>query len=217
MAVIQPNLIIPAAYQLRLNTGELWRDGGVLRKTVNGTIAHILKDGPVSDSNPKALANTAESAVKGFNIGNLMKNHKGLAIAGIFGIVLSIGTGVYLYVGKKRNDKAILEASKKVTAFQSALSRYLKVAMSGEMTIPDIDSLISALDALESGSPKDRIILDFSAGELFDLVNCIIGYTKSLAVANFFELDDSLSDDSCTVVNLRHHLNAQKNIFERVV
>ena len=217
MSVIQPNLIIPTAYQLRLDTGELWRNGGVLRKTVNGTIAHILKDGPVSSSNSKALANTAESAVKSFNIKNLMKNHKGLVITGIFVIVISIGTGVYLYVGKKRNDKSILEASQKVTVFQSALSRYLKVAMSGEITIYDIDFLISALDALESGSPKDRIVLDFSAGELFDLINCIIGYTKSLATANFFELDDSFSDNSCTVVNLRHHLNAQKNIFECAV
>ncbi len=217
MSVIQPNLIIPIAYQIRLDTGELWRDGGVLRKTVNGTIAHILKDGPVFDNNSKALANSAESAVKSFDIGNFMKNNKGVTIAGIAGLVLTIGTGVYLYIVKKRNDKAIADASKKVTVFQSALSQYLKFAMSGEMTISDIDSLISALDALESDSPQDRIVLDFSAGELFDLVNCIIGYTKSLAAANSYELDDSISDESCTVVNLRHHLNAQKNIFEHAV
>lgn len=216
MPVIQPNLIIPPAFQVMLDAGELWRDGGVLRRTINGTIALILKDGPAPEVETQVLQKAAVAAIKKFDIGRFIKSHKGAAAAGIAGLVITIGTSIYLYVGKKKNDKAIAEAANNVTEFQNALTQYLQLAMNGALQLSDIDRLISSLDKLENGPSGERVIIDLSAGELARLVSYIIGYTKILATANSYELDDTYSDQTCSIINLRRHLQAQKSIFETV-
>lgn len=216
MSVIHPKLAIPDAFQLRIDAGELWRDGGVLRETANGRIALILKDTLASKKDAEPMQLETPKALSKVNIGDFLKNHKGATTVGIIGLVLTVGAGIYLYVDKKKNDKAVDEMSKSLAEFQTALSNYLKLAMGGSLKISDINRLIKALDNLEQGNEGEQIIVDFSQGELNTLVNCIIGYTKALAMANTFELDSSYSNDECTALNLRRHLEMQKSIFENV-
>ncbi|HVI40910.1 MAG TPA: hypothetical protein VM577_09640 [Anaerovoracaceae bacterium] len=214
MSVIQPNLIIPPQFQIRIDAGELSRDGGVLRRTIDGTIALILKDGPAPVKDVERIQSVAADTVKRIDIGKLIKNHKGAVTVGIIGLIVTIGTGIYLYVDKKKSDKVMEDTACNVSEFQTALSNYLKLAMGGKLRLIDIDRLIIALDKLENGPDREKNIIDFSAGELSTLVSCIIEYTRTLAEANSYELDDSYSDKKCTFINLRHHLDAQKTIFE---
>lgn len=217
MPAIQPNLLIPATYQARIDAGELFRDGGVLRRTINGTIALILKDAPAADVDSRAIQTAANTAIKKLDVGSFIKSHKKTATVTILGLAIAIGTSIYLYVdSKKKNDKAIEEASRKVHNFQNALTKYLQLAMKGALHLDDIDRLLSSLDELECGSDGERIVIDVSSGELSELVSCIIGYTKALATANSYELDETYSDESCSIISLRHHLQAQKKIFESV-
>jgi len=214
MSVIQPNLYIPPAYQVRIDAGELWRDGGVLRRTINGTIALILKDGPASEVDTQAVQNAVSKAIKKVDMGRLLKSHKVATTVGIVGLAITIGTGIYLYIGKKKNDKAVEDAARNVSEFQNALAKYLKLAMKGMLQLSDIDRLLSSVARLEGGPVGERIVIDLSTGELSELVSYIIGYTKLLAAANSYELDETYSDEDCTIDNLRQHLLAQKKIFE---
>lgn len=215
MATISPKLEIPLEYQIKLDNKELFRSGGVLRRTTNGTIALILKDADIEGTQENQVINLVTDTGKTNSILDLIKNHKIASVLGIVGVTMAVGVGVYLYIGKKHSKKKHAEDIERVTRFQSALSEYIKSAISGELSENKITDLLDALAILEENHGTDRIWLDFSVGELHDLVECIIRYTKVLAEANSVVFDNALSDNSCTVVNLRHHLEAQKEIFKK--
>ena len=212
MAVIQPNLVIPSEFQARIANGELWRDGGVLRRAANGTIALILKDGPASDKDNKTIEKAVETAKK-VNIIQLVKEHKTATTIGIVGAVVAVGTGIYLYLDKKKSDRTEVEMEEYVFEFQNALSKYIKLATKGALSSDDIEVLLKVLDKLEIGIEKENITLDFSIGELSILINCILNYTKIVAGANNYKLNDY---DIFTATNFRHHLETQKKIIDFV-
>lgn len=217
MAIIQPSLEIPPQFQNLLDSGELWRDGGVLRRVKDGTIALLLKDGPIPEKTETATNRTLLKASQRMNVSAFLKDHKVVVISGVIVLCAFIGTGIYIYVRKKKREKAIeAEENQNALAFQTALIRYLKAATIGQLTAEIVEYLISALDNLENSSSQSQIQVEFAHEDVQNLVDCILKHTSTLASAYNYELDDLCSEASHTTINLRNHLKTQKNIFELV-
>lgn len=213
MATIQPRLNLPPEFERSLASGELRRDGGVLRRVKDGTIALILKD----EAPRKEAEEMVEHIVVKASASTFIKNHKVAVISGGVILIVLIGSGVYLYRRKRKKERALqADTEFRDTKFRDALICYLSAAVAGQLTAEIIEKLIFTLDALDCEGSQNQVQIEFASKDLQNLVKCILGHTSALAAANNYELDTSCDSGRCTIINLRNHLKEQKKIIELV-
>ena len=199
MAVIQVAYDVPAEIAQGLLDGSLSRFGSVVRN--DKQIIRHLKEVKLPEAKPERLS-----------VAEVLANNKGAVIGTLIVVGGLVITAVAIAHNKK---KAQSETPACVTNFKAALAAYSKAMRSGTMEYKIIDALISALDELKENESKQNITIDFSSNEFAALVDMIMDYTKQLATANSFEMNNLDESGEDTIINLRKYLQVQKHIFEQ--
>lgn len=199
---IQPaNFLIPPEIQAGLDAGELFRFGGVVRNGLGHIVKH-LKEVPTTPEAQEAAAKRV--------FANL-KDHKGLVFLGVTVVSTAVGGVTYLSLRKQKEIQACADR------YDLALRTYLAAMQTGTLNAEIVTQLIEGLDAVRGQAAKGRITVDFSTEPSATLVDLVVDYTKQLAEANGSDLGELEAvepmGDTDTVVHLRRHLVAQRQIF----
>lgn len=210
MPVMQVSLDVSQAVFDGLMSGDYTRHGGVVRG-VGGAIVTHLQDADVPDviTDPEVRRRAVQALL----------SRNGLIAIGI-GVAVAGGGVAYLALKKRKNQRAIeLEASESVVAYNRALAAYLEAVRDGALTEELLDNLVAALDTVQISAHEGSISIDFSGEQARTLVNMIVDYTRQLAEANEFVMEAPEASEPGSmeesVVDLRHYLQIQKQIFKR--
>jgi hypothetical protein len=208
MAIQQVVFEIPTNIMERLLTGEYNRFGGIVRDSAGHIIEH-LKEVPI----PEKIRQSGISSVT-----KVLKNPKVIIVLGL-GVVVAGGIA-YVMKARDKKQSTVLEMQKCIENYNASFCAYLEAVRRGSLDVNIINSLISDLDDIKENNDGGKINIDFSTEQLEILANLVFDYTRKLAEANSVELDElkepmSISADT-TILDLRHYLQVQKQIFERV-
>lgn len=206
MAIVQEAFDIPADIMTKILTGEYRRIGGVVRHAVGPHKGQIVKH-----LKPVKLVAEEQAQSLGAKAFQFAKNnHKALIIVGIGSGVAAAGAGVY-YIVKNHESKV-------VTEFRTSLRAYTNAIRKGNLTLAEINNLMTSLEELKMHKDYEKISIKLSAEDLNLLVNRIYEYTLKLAQDNSINLTDGdfgaeQSSDNA-IINLQRYLKTQKRIFE---
>lgn len=210
MPVVQITYDVPLAIAKGLTTGELTMLGTAAVRNSTGITAHI-----------RAVSRTVSEGDKlpGASIAKSLKDPKVVAVGlGVIAVVAAAGGAAGWIAGKRRSDTESA-ASEFAVTFNEALSSYLTAVNDGDVDVDRIDSLVAALDSMKEGAEKGTIAVEISIEKWGALIDVIADYTRKLADANSVELNAlevATSDsESSAIIDLRHYLDAQRQIFER--
>lgn len=201
--IIQPSLYIPPEIEAGLLCGDLIRIGGVVRDRT-GSIAKHLKEvsGP---------ANGQETVRR---VAVNLKRPWVIIMATALSAAAVVATA--LIAARKRKQTGKPEC---VENYNASLRAYLEAVREGSLDAGIISQLISDLDAVKAYSDNGSITVDLSTVQSETLVNLVVDYTRTLAEANSIELNElqrhAPASENDAVVDLRRHLEVQRQIFTR--
>ena len=201
----QPTLHVPPKIAAGIAAGIFRRDGGVIRWADSGRIYAFLKDAvPTGEASEQAKGTVA----------TVLKS-RGALVAGA-----AIGTaaaGAAVLVHLKRRRASATEVPETVAALNTALRAYMDAARAGTLDAASIGDLITALDTVTEQEVSEGVPFDFSSDLWKSLVALIVDHTQKLAEAYGVDLselhEDAPADNDATVIELRRHLEAQRQIF----
>ena len=210
MPAVQITYDVPIAIAKGLATGELNMLGTAAVRNGTGIFAHV-----------KEISRTVGDGENpiGASIAKSLKDPKVVVIGlGVVALV-AVGGGVAGWVAGRKLQDAKPEVPESVARYNASLGAYLKAIGTGSLDADLIARLISDLDAVKEDSESGKIALEFSVQESEALVNLVADYTSKLAEANWVELcvleaTTAESADS-PVIDLRRHLEAQRQIFDK--
>lgn len=215
MAITPVNFDIPAEIAARLEIGDLVRYGGVVRDLEGHIVKHLQEI---------ALPDADEAAGRAIAAARKLANKLDFTdprfIAGA--IIVGVATigGTLYFLSKKPKRQPTPSLPDWVTSYNAALTRYIGAVQDGSLDAEIIGRLITALDVVREHADDDRIVLDFSTEQAGQLVDLVLEYTKKLASVNSIELDQfghrSLEPDKSVIVDMRHYLDVQRQIFNEV-
>lgn len=192
---------IPSDIQVGLDSGDLFRFGGVVRDSFGHIVEH-LKEVPFTEESQEAVGRVAAR----------LKNPWVITALGLSAVAAG-GSMAFLTVKKRKQIRKRLES------YNASLRAYLEAVRDGAMNVGIISQLISDLDAIKEQSDDDSITVDFPTEQSEKLVNLAVNYTRKLAEANSVELSGLLErgriPENDAVVDLRRHLEAQRRIFTK--
>jgi hypothetical protein len=200
--LVQSNFVVPPAIQLGLASGDLIRFGGIVRNRAGEIVVH-LKEIPLLAGDEKAAAGVAA-----------LKNPRVLIPTLV---VAAAAVGGALFAAVRRRKLAVVPEC--VERYNTSLGAYLEAVQEGRLDAGIIDQLISDLDAVVAYSDENgnSISLDFSTNQAAILVKIVVDSTKQLANENSIDLsefhEEAPASEGGAVVDLRRHLEVQKQIF----
>jgi hypothetical protein len=210
MPLVPVNVDVPTEIYAGLLTGKYTRVGSVVRES--GKIVKHLDEAFISEQGCAFGELRIASALK--DIAN--RNN---VLIGIGVVAVIAGTIAYYTVKSSKKKKSTeIQIPKCAADFNSTLCNYLDAIQSGNLDTDIINRLISDLDEVKGNYTGGNIKIDFSAYRLTTLMNLIFDYTKKFANANSVELNEleAPATESGIFANLRHYLEVQKQIFEKV-
>jgi hypothetical protein len=202
--IIQPTFYISPDIEEGLNSGDLVRYGGVVRDRMGNIVKH-LKEVPRPANSQETVGRVAASAKRPWVI--------------ITAITLSaMAAGVTAIVAaRKRDETGKPEVPECVENYNLSWAAYLEAVREGSLDAGIIGQLISDLDAVKEYSNNGSIAVDFSTEQSETLVNLVADYTRKLAEANSVDLNElqgqAPASENDAAVDLRHHLEVQRQIF----
>ena len=197
----QSTFFIAPKIQEGLLRGDLIQYGGVIRNRQGHIVKHLDEVLPAGDE--KAAARVAA----------MLKNPRVFVPTLAAGAAVVAGTS---YAARRRKLAVVPEC---VERYNTSLGAYLEAVQEGRLDAGIIDHLISDLDAVVAYSDENgnNISLDFSTEQAAILVKIVIDSTKQLAKANSIDLselhEEAPASEGGAVVDLRRHLEVQKQIF----
>lgn len=201
----QPTLHVPPKIAAGIAAGIFRRDGGVIRWADSGRIYAFLKDAVTTGEASEQAKGTVATVLKS----------RGALVAGA-----AIGTaaaGAAVLVHLKRRRASATEVPETVAALNTALRAYMDAARAGTLDAASIGDLITALDTVTEQEVSEGVPFDFSSDLWTSLVALIVDHTQKLAEAYGVDLselhEDAPAGDDATVIELRRHLEAQRQIF----
>lgn len=232
--IVQSTLIIPADIQARIDAGELYRIGGVVRDIATKQIAALLDEAPNIESVAEEVAEKfSKLSLSKFDLSKLdlskvdPKMAGGvLAGAALLGIGITWGYSKFKRaaesgVATEVEAEALVEASVDVpvcmTNLGASLDAYLTAAREARLSAEIVDQLGSDLAAVQ-GYAEEGNAVSFTLDQLLPFFEIVTAHTPSLAESYSVELDDRDEQDSGegVVVHLRRHLETQKRILTNV-
>lgn len=216
MPVMQVVMEMSEEAAFGIATGTKVRHGGAVYHATGGIFEHLV-DAVVptaAKEMPVPAAQASKSIVS--IVTKHLKNPKVIIVIGI-GVLLG---GIIYAKGKnkkKAKQEVALEKPKCVADYNDSVVAYLDAINSGNVSLDKINCVIKNVDTLKENK---EITIDFAQDKSETLVNYVYDYTKKLAEVNSYELIDfekatSISADN-TLTFLRHYLEIQKQIFEKV-
>lgn len=206
MAIVQEAFNIPADIMTKILTGEYKRIGGVVRHAVGAHKGQIVKHlKPVKLSTEKQVQSLGAKALQ-----FAKNNQKALRIIGVVSGIAIVGIGVN-HIMKNHESKVLTE-------FRNSLRAYTNAIRKGNLSLDEINNLMTTLEKLKMHKDYLKISIKLSAEDLNVLVNRIYEYTLKLAQDNSIKLTDEdfgaeQSSDNA-IINLQWYLKTQKKIFE---
>jgi hypothetical protein len=202
--IIQPTFYISPDIEEGLNSGDLIRYGGVVRDRMGNIVKH-LKEIPSPANSQDTVRRAAASA----------KRSRGI-ITTVTLSAVAIGL-IAIVATRKQDETGKPEVPECVENYNRSWRAYLEAVRDGNLDASIIDRLISDLDAVKVYSNNGSVAVDFSTEHSETLVNLVIDYTGKLAAANSVELNEFqgqvLASENDAVVDLRRHLEVQRQIF----
>lgn len=208
MAIVQETFEIPDDINFKILTGEFLRVGGIVRNAVGSHKGQIVKH-----LKPLNTSNTGQAQSFGENfLHHAKKNKKALLIVSAGTVLTAAAVGVY-YTVKRHEPNELSE-------FRVSLRAYANAIRKGNLSIDEINNLMTSIEELRMHKSYAKISIKLSAEDLNTLVNWVYAYTEKLAQDNSINLENKdygsgYMDDN-TIINLRNHLITQKKIFEKV-
>jgi hypothetical protein len=205
--IIQPTLDIPPNIEVGLTSGELIRYGGVVRARTGNIVTHLREvPGP---ANSEETVGRVEVSLKRPWVIITATALSAVAAVGITAIIAA----------RKREQTGKPEMPECVENYNVSLRAYLEAVREGSLDEGIIGQLISDLDAVKAYSDNGSITVDFSTEQSETLISLVVDYTMKLAEANSFELNElqgqAPDSENDAVVDLRRHLEVQRQIFTR--
>lgn len=184
-------LASPPDIYVGIESGELVREGGVVRNAATGAIVKHLKEGSFSI---KEVVNSVAQHVWSSKEGKIVV----VGLIGVaFGVVVAAGEIVTNQWSDQRRSETL----------NAALIAYLNAAETGEVTVEQIDALSSAIEAARGKGSSDSVLI---AEKVVSLVE---GYTVALAQANKTTWEPERGANVVPLVRLESSLSAQRRIF----
>lgn len=209
---------IPPEIAAGIESGDLVRIGGVVRKRLGKQLVMFLDEVPdLSDG--KEVVRGAAASVKHLKGRVNLHDPRVLAGAIIAGAVAAGGV-TYLATRTQRRP-AKPKASELVQKCNTSLAAYLEAVRDGSLHVGILDRLISDLDALKECAGEGWVALESSTEQAEQLVALVAGYTTELARADcvpIVELQGPAPHcDDSVIIALCRHLEAQRRIFREAV
>lgn len=196
---ISINIDIPPRIMAGLSSGNLTRDGSVVRNLAGRIVAH-LKESPAPAVSEDMVDATAHL---------LMKSPKAVVIAGL--ATLAVVTAGVIVRNRKRT------APECVKNCSDSLRAYLEAVRDQSLDTEIIDRLIADLDALTTSGENDTSTISLPMKQCETLVQAVIDHTRQQAQVNSIELDEpstlTPASADAPIVDLRRHLEAQRRIL----
>lgn len=184
----------PPDIYVGIESGELVREGGVVRNAATGAIVKHLEEGSFSI---KEVVNSVAQRVWSSKEGKI-------AVVSLIGVALGGVVAAGEIVANKRSDQRRSET------LNAALIAYLNAAETGEVTVEQIDALSSAIEAARGKGSSDSVLI---AEKVVSLVE---GYTVALAQANKTIWRPERGVNVVPLVRLERSLSAQRCILGNV-
>lgn len=204
--IIQPNLYVPPEIEAGLASGHLFRTGGVVRDRTGNIIKH-LKEDPSPSSNQGAVGRVPVNLKRPW------------AIITVTALSAAAVGAVALIASKRKQTGDDPKMPEYIENYNASLHAYLEAVREGSLDVGIIIQLISDLDTVKAYSDNGGITIDFSTEESETLVNLVVDYTRKLAEVNSVELNElqrrAPASENDAVVDLRRHLEVQRQIFTR--
>ena len=202
--ISQPYFYIPPEIEAGLLSGDLIQYGGIIRNRLGQIVKH-LSEISKSDDSKKVLERVAAS----------LKSPKVITTVAV--VTLALATTAFMVVRKWKvgGKPAVPEC---VERYNASLGEYLDAVRTQRLDADIIDRLISDFDAVRAYSDESgSITLDFTTKQGESLSNLVVDYTRQLAEANSVNLSQlqihASAPDDAAVVDLRRHLEVQRDIF----
>lgn len=217
--IVQPALRVDPDIAVRIASGELFRNGSVVRSAATGQIVKHLDE--------VALPVARDAAAKaGTQLSKRVKDPKLYVPIGIIvGTVAVVSVAGYAW--KKRQtdatapsqDTEIAAIPACVERYNTSLANYLKAIQGQRLSVEILDRLIADLDEVRNYSdPDGRITLDFSTDHADTVVDIVVNYTAQLAEANSIDVSGVLpvvgEEEDNRIDLLGRHLRIQRDIFK---
>lgn len=198
---IQPvNFYIPPEIQAGLVSGDLLRYGGVVRDQLGHIVVH-LDELPGIEKAPEMLRKAVD-AVKARPVI--------AAVTTLGGVVLVAGVAMSA-AWKRKKTRARIES------YNASLRAYLEAVRDANLDAEIVVRLLDALDAVQALTGPNGVSLDFSSKESGALVELVGEYTRELSQSNSVDGVSlprrRLDSERAPIVDLRGHLEAQREIF----
>lgn len=213
MPLVPVSVDVPPEIYAGLLTGKYTRIGSVVRE--GGKIVKHLDEAHI----PEQVSSSSE--FRGVSLLKDVFTRKNVLIGiGVVAVTAAVGTLTY-YTVKSHLDKknAEIEIPKCVAEFNNSFCEYLDAIQSGKLDVNIVNRLISDLDEINENYSVGNIKIDFSTERLNSLMNLVSDYTQKFAGANSYEYNalevTDIEPEDGTLINLRHYLEIQKQVFER--
>jgi hypothetical protein len=212
--IVQPTLVIPPAIEAHILSGELLRNGSVVRVAATGQIFKLL------DEIPKPVGQErAEQAV--VQLARKLKEPRVVVPMLLVGTVVVVGLAKWQ---KRDPDVAEVDVADApavpecVQGYNASLAAYIEAIRGARLSLEVLDQVLADLDAVKGyADPDGGIVLDFSTEHAAALLSIVADYTMQLAEANGIDLAEPLEDapgsGPSEIVSLRRYLDVQKQIF----
>lgn len=195
---LQPTtLLIPEAIDKGLKSGELTRDGSIVRNTAGQIVKHLVEVPTTSNAEEKALELVRAAAGR----------HP--VVVGAIGLIALTALGASVTVAMSKKDAEEAKSQKRVDAearFKTAAAAWLNANYAGELTTGTVSELQEALHEYDASctewgaQPAELAVSLMHQVKRYNVQN---GLAKSPPPA-----PDAFTDD--IVVDLSQHLAAQR-------
>lgn len=232
--IVQASLIIPSDIQARIDAGELYRIGGVVRDIATKQIAALLDEAPTVELVAKEAAEKfSKVSLAKFDLSKLdLSKVDPKAAGGMLAGAALLGIGItWGYTAWKRaadaavpthlEAEALVEASVGVpqcmTNLGASLEEYLTAAREARLSPEIVDQLAQDLTTVQAYSEEGNAV-SFTLDQLLPFFEIVTAHTPNLAESYSVELDDLDEQDSDggVVLHLRRHLETQSQILANV-
>lgn len=207
MPIEQTALIVPPIIQAGIDSGELFKNGSVVRDAAGHIVKH-LEEVPLNLGKVQEFAVALDGAAR--KVVNAAKSNPKatFVIAGV-GVVVSSATSFYLNKAKRSKEAKVQERVSIEDRFSTAATTWIDAASAGAVTPDIVSELQDAWEAYDASNKEWKAQPNDLAVSLMQLVktwNIQNGLSRNLPAAT-----DSSTDD--VVVNLSEYLTAQREML----
>ena len=213
--LIQPTFVISDSVAAGLATRELYRSGGVIRKSATGEIVEHLKDAVPKDfaSNKVAISETAKATNVAIAKGTTLSLGGKIAVGTLIvaGLV-AVGYGSYRLIMYIKNQSEIKQHketnqdSNDILTYNPQLTKYFNNIQTKKMTLSSVKKVIEFFEKYSNG----ELAIEISDEEMLVIRNIIVRYTIKLCEINKISVDNKhLSIQPKTKIN--------KNLLDDIV